>query len=52
MAERARVYYGDIFKGVRGVTQGDPLSPKIFNVVAGSVSRNCLAIAEEGASGP
>ena len=26
-------YFGTPFKGHRGVTQGDPLSPKIFNVV-------------------
>ena len=30
-------YYGTGFKGVRGVTQGDPLSPTIFNVVVDAV---------------
>ena len=28
-------YYGVQFKGCQGVTQGEPLSPKIFNVVVG-----------------
>ena len=27
MVARADGYYGEAFKGVRGVTQGDPLSP-------------------------
>ena len=34
---RAGRYYGDAFKGARGVTQGDPLSPTIFNVVVDAV---------------
>ena len=33
MVARAGGYYGKAFKGFRGVTQGDPLSPTIFNVV-------------------
>ena len=33
MVARAGGYYGEAFKGYRGVTQGDPLSPTIFNVV-------------------
>ena len=33
MVARAGGYYGTGFKGARGVTQGDPMSPTIFNVV-------------------
>ena len=31
-----------IESGIRGVTQGDPLSPTIFNVVVDAVVRNWL----------
>ena len=40
MVSRAGVYYGKAFKGERGVTQGDPLSPTIFNVVVDTVVRH------------
>ena len=33
-------YYGKAFKGGRGVTQGDPLSPTIFNVVVDAFVRH------------
>ena len=33
MVARAGGYYGESFKGARGVTQGDPLSSTIVNVV-------------------
>ena len=44
MVARAGSYYGKGFKGWRGVTQGDPLSPTIFNVVVDAVVRHCLTI--------
>ena len=37
---RAGGYYSTAFQGERGVTQGDPLSPTIFNVVVDAVVRN------------
>ena len=33
MVARAGGYYGASFRGERGVTQGDPLSPIIFNAL-------------------
>ena len=42
MAARAGGYYRTAFKGARGVTQGDPLSPTIFNVVVDVVVRHWL----------
>ena len=35
--ERAVRYYEVAFTGARGVTQGYPLSPNIFNVVVDAV---------------
>ena len=40
MVARAGGYYGTDFQGERGVTQGDPLSPTIFNVVVDAVVRH------------
>ena len=40
MVAQAGGYYGKAFGGERGVTQGDPLSPTIFNVVVDAVVRN------------
>ena len=40
MVARAGGYYGTAFGGERGVTQGDPLSPTIFNVVVDAVVRH------------
>ena len=42
MAARAGGYYGAAFKGARGVTQGDPLSPTIFNMLVDAVVRHWL----------
>ena len=39
MVARAGGYYWTAFKGGRGVTQVDPLSPTIFNVVVDAVVR-------------
>ena len=49
MVARAGSYYGKRFKGGRGVTQGDPLSPTIFNVVVDAVVRHGLTIAAQEA---
>ena len=40
-------YYRTGFKGARGVTQGDPLSPTIFNVVVDAVVRQWVTLAVE-----
>ena len=40
MVVRASGYYGTAFKGGRGVTQGNPLSPTIFNVVMDVIVRH------------
>ena len=42
MVARAGGYYGEAFKGARGVTQGDPMSPTIFNVVVDAVVRHWI----------
>ena len=42
MVARSSGYYGEAFKGARGVTQGDPLSPTIFNVVVDTVVRHWI----------
>ena len=42
MAARLGGYYRAAFNGERGVTQGDPLSPTIFNVVVDAVVRHWL----------
>ena len=45
MVARAGGYYGKGFKGRRAMTQGDPLSPTIFNVVVDAVVRHWITIA-------
>ena len=49
MVARAGQYYGKGFKGEQGVTQGDPLSPTIFNVVVDAVVRHWLLLATQEA---
>ena len=56
MAARAGGYYRKAFKGARGVTQDDPLSPTIFNLVVDAVVRHWLeglqnATEEKGSTG-
>ena len=41
-------YYGTIFKGARGVTQGDPLSPTIFNMVVDAVVKHWVTVVIAG----
>ena len=51
MVARAGGYYRTTFQGFLGVTQGNPLSPTIFNVVVDAVVRHCAAVVEERAGG-
>ena len=37
MVARAVGYYSKLFKGFRGVTEGDPIPPTIFNVMVDAV---------------
>ena len=48
MVAKAGVYYGVAFKGARGVTQGDLLSPAIFNVVVDVVVKHYVKVVVEG----
>ena len=41
-------HYEAVFKGYRGVTQGDPISHTIFNVVVDAVVRNWVTVMVEG----
>ena len=47
MVARAGGYYVEPFCGERGVTQGDPISPTIFNVVVDTVVRHWEFLVEE-----
>ena len=49
MVARAGGYYGTGFKGARGVTQGNPLSPTIFNVVVDAVVCHWVILSMEEA---
>ena len=41
---RAGGYFGYHFEGQHGMTQGDPLSPKIFNMVVNTVLQNLITV--------
>ena len=49
MVVRVGGYYGDAFKGTWGMTQGNPLSSTIFNVVVDVVVQHWLTMAIEDA---
>ena len=49
MLVRAGSYYGKGFKGGRGVTQGDPLSPTICHLVVDAVVHHWLQLATQEA---
>ena len=44
MVDQLGRYYGLALQGFQGVTQGDPLSPTIFNVVVDSVVRHWIML--------
>ena len=44
MVSRAGGYFGAPFKGRRGVNQGDPISPMIFNVVVDAVLQILVSV--------
>ena len=50
-AEGGGVYYGQTFRGVIGVTQGDPMSPTIFNVLLDAVVHHWESLVAERAEG-
>ena len=45
-------YYGSPFKGYRGVTQGDSLSPTIFNMVVYTVIYHWVPMMDGEDTGP
>ena len=48
MVARAGGYYGEAITGAHGVTQRDPLSSTIFNVVVDAVTRHWVSLMVEG----
>ena len=49
MLARAGGYYGTAFQGACGLTQVDPLSPTIFNLVVDAVVIHWVTLMIEGA---
>ena len=45
MVARTGGYFGLMFKGYRGVTQGNPLPPMIFNVVRDTIIHHWVTVA-------
>ena len=45
MVDRAEHYYCALFKVYQGVTKGDPLTPKIFNIVVDAVIQHWVILA-------
>ena len=45
-------YYGDPFQGSRGVTQGKPISHRIFNIVVGAIFCHWVGMTAENEDGP
>ena len=46
MVARAGGYFGNLFKGYCGVTQGNPLPPTIFNVVRDTIILHWVTVVE------
>ena len=49
MVTKVRGYYGSVFQGSRGMTQGDPIYPTIFNMLVDVVVRHWVAVMVENA---
>ena len=54
MVDRTGRHFGVTFQGQIGVNQGEPLSPKIFNLVMDAVLRHWVSVVveAEGEEGP
>ena len=52
MVSRAGYYYGISFKRHQGVTQGDPLSPTIFNMVVDVLIHHWVTLVAGEEAGP
>ena len=50
--ERVIRYYGDPFQGSWGVTQGDPLYPLIFNIVADAIFHHWFGLVADKEATP